>query len=90
MDLQERWPTDSIVKYIYLNARPKKNLNRIKQHISFVIKNDWSIKVSVDGATQYVTGTEDKNWKCIVSKKRTGIYKVGGVVGERNWTGLRE
>lgn len=48
------------------------------------------MKVSVDGATQYVTGTEDKTWKCVVSKKRTRIYKVGVVVGERYWIGLRE
>lgn len=63
MDLQERWPTDSIVKYIYLDVWPKTNLNKLNKatHFFFVIKNDSSIKVSVDGATQYVTGTEDKN-----------------------------
>lgn len=28
---------------------------------SFVVKNDWSMKVSVDEITQYITETEDKN-----------------------------
>lgn len=66
--------------------------NWIKNHIcSFVVKNDWSIKVSVDGATQYITGTEDKNWKFIASKKSTRIYKVGVIIlGEKHWIGYEK
>lgn len=37
----------------------KKKLN---EEPPFFVKNDWSIKVSVDEITQnYITGTEDKN-----------------------------
>lgn len=39
------------------DLKKKKPKQRIKNHIcSFVVKNDWSIKVSVDGATAVRNG----------------------------------
>lgn len=39
----------------------------------------------MDGATKYIIGTEDKNWKFVVSKKRTRIYRVEvTVLGEEH------